>query len=80
MSKLLSLGSIVLLSSITLLGFSNPVKADHIECATDGTTVVVCADDQGNAAASTVDADGTQTTVVVGADGSSSVQVDTPAE
>lgn len=79
MSKLLSLGSIVLLSSITLLGFSNPVKAEHIACATDGTTAV-CVDDQGNAAASTVDADGTQTTVVEGADGSTSVQIDTPAQ
>ena len=79
MSKLLSLGSIVLLSSITLLGFSNPVKADDIACVTDGTTAV-CADSQGNTAVSTVDADGTQTTVVEGADGSTSVQVDIPAQ
>lgn len=79
MSKILSLGSIVLISSITLLGFSSPVKADDVACVTDGTTAV-CADSQGNAAISTVDADGTQTTVGVGADGSTSVEVEIPAQ
>jgi hypothetical protein len=79
MSKLISLGSIALISSMTILGFSNPVKADDVACVTDGTTAV-CADSQGNAAVSTVEADGTQTTVGVGADGSTSVQVDTPAQ
>jgi hypothetical protein len=79
MSKFISLGSIALISSMTILGFSNPVKADDVACVTDGTTAV-CADSQGNAAVSTVEADGTQTTVGVGADGSTSVQVDTPAQ
>ena len=79
MSKLISLSSIALLSSLTLLVFSNPVKADDVACVTDGTTAV-CADSDGNVGVSTVEADGTQTTVGVGADGSTSVQVDTPAQ
>ena len=79
MSKLLSLSSIVLISSMALLGFSNPVKADDVACVTDGTTTV-CADSQGNTAVSIVEEDGTQITVVEGADGSTSVQVDTPPQ
>lgn len=79
MSKIISLGSITLIISMTLLGFSNPVKADDIACVTDGTTAV-CTDSAGNVGVSTVEADGTQTTVGVGADGSTSVEVETPAQ
>jgi len=74
MNKFIHLSAIAVLSSVTFFGFSNPVKAqDDVSCVTDGTTAV-CADSAGNVGVSTVNSDGSQTTVGVGADGSTSVE------
>jgi hypothetical protein len=61
--------SIVLISSMALLGLQSSAQAQETACVTDGTTAV-CTDSAGNVGVSTIESDGTQTTVGIGADGS----------